>query len=309
MAVEIIVYGYFGKGNLGDEALREAWSRALAEIGSVTAMAPPRLPRGEAVVFTGEPLQDRTSRRSLLFYAAAIKAAARRGRAILGAVGVDIRSFVGRRLLPHVLCDVDYISVRDPLSREKLDLLGVDAREARDAALSLDPPTGTHRGPVLLNLTPSLPQGTRAAALNFAREAARRLGKPLKGLVMARGEDHRALRGLDLVVPRSVDEALEIIAEAALMIGARLHALEFSLLCGTPFVAVPYAPKVEAFLGLVERDLPIPVPRPPISRPHGALEALLSSRYNAALAEARARLGAEAREGVTDAVRFLRQVA
>ena len=307
--VEIVLYGYFGKGNLGDEALREAWSRALAEVGQVVAFAPPRLPHGETVIFTGEPLQDRTSRRSLLFYAAAIKAAVGRGKTVLGAVGVDVRSLLGRWILPRILCDVDYISVRDPLSREGLRLLGVDAREARDVALSLDPPTGTHRGPVLLNLTPSLPPEARAAALDFAREAATRLGRPLKGLVMARGEDEHALAGLELIAPRTVDEAREVIGEATLAVGARLHFLEFALLCGTPFVAVPYAPKVSAFLALVERDLPHGIPRIPGASVRDTLEETLSPHYGAALKVARERLQAEAREGVEDVVRFLRAMA
>ena len=307
--VEIVLYGYFGKGNLGDEALLGVWSRVLSDVGETVPMAPPRLPRKGTVVFTGEPLQDRTSRRSLFFYAAAIRAAAGRGRAVLGAVGVDVRSVPGRRLLPKILRDVDYISVRDPLSLRQLHAVGVTAREARDVALLLDPPGGSRRGPVLLNLVPTLPASVRRSALAFAREAARRLGKRVKALVMARKEDERALRGLDPVLAGSADEALEAIADAALVVGARLHSLEFSLLCGTPFVAVPYAPKVEAFLDLVGRDLPAPVPRIPGARAREALESILSVRYRVALSAARTRLRREATEGVTDVVRYLRRVA
>ena len=307
--MEIVVYGYFGKGNLGDEALAEAWRDALAKLGKVKLSAPLQIPRGDVVIFTGEPLQDRTSRRSLLFYSLAIQAAARRGRVILGAVGVDVRSSLGRWLLPRILRRVDYVSVRDPHSRKLLDSLDIRAREFRDAALLLAPCESHCRRGVLLNLVPGLPPSTKAEVLRFARGIARRFGAEPKGIVMARGEDEQALAGLELIAPHTVDEAREVIGGATLAIGARLHFLEFALLCGTPFVAVPYAPKVSAFLALVERDLPCRIPRIPGASVRDTLEKTLSPHYGAALKVARERLQAEAREGVEDVVRFLRAMA
>lgn len=301
--MEIVIYGYFGKGNLGDEALAEAWRRALSGLGEVRTAAPPRLPGGEVVIFTGEPLQDRTSRRSLLFYAAAIRAGALRGRVCLGAVGVDLRSG-WRRLLPGILRRVDYISVRDPRSRAVLSSLGIPAVEARDPALLLPPPPGGGRGPVLVNLVPSLPPGVRREALGLARRAAAALGRGLVGIAMDPG-DVRAMEGLEVLAPRSPREALEAIGEASLVVGARLHALEFSLLAGTPFVAVPYAPKVEAFLDLLARDIPGGVPR----IPGGTWERVFGGEYRRALGRARARLIGEAEEGMGDVVGFLRGLA
>jgi len=307
--VDLCIYGYFGRGNLGDEALALVWRDKLSTLGPARTLSPPRLPGGGATVFTGEPLQDRTSRRSFLFYAAAIRAARRRGPVILGAVGVDVRSRIATGLLPRILHDVDYISVRDPRSHAALRSRGIAAREARDAALLLPSPRGDHAGPVLLNLVPGLPAAARGEALAFAREAARALGKGLRGLVMARGEDDRSLRGLAPIVPRTVGEALEAVAEASLLIGSRLHALEFALICGTPFVAVPYAPKVDAFLGLVEADLPGPIPRLPGPKARAALGMILANGYRRGLARARERLRGEAEEGVEDVLRFIREMA
>ncbi len=308
--MKITVYGYFGRGNLGDEALASVWEKRLSTLGLVRILSPPRFPRGEVVVFTGEPLQDRTSLHSLLFYAAAIRGAARCGHAILGAVGVDVHLWISRYLLPKILRDVDYISVRDPRSQMALSTLGIAAREARDAAFLLPAPIGHHNGPVLLNLVPSLPAVVQKEAWEFSRVVAGELGRKLHGLVMARGEDERALRGLeDTLVPRSVEEALELISGAALLIGARLHALEFALLCGTPFVAVPYAAKVESFLQLVERDLPEEIPRIPGEPPREVLELLTSASYIEGLARARGKIRREAEEGARDVVHLVREMA
>ncbi len=307
--MELVLYGYFDKGNLGDEALALLWRERLSALGPVRVLSPPRLPGGEVVVFAGEPLQDRTSRRSFLFYAAAIRAACRRGQAVLGAVGVDLRSRISLGLLPRILHGVAYISVRDPRSRAVLCSAGIPVREARDAALLLPAPRGGSGGPVLLNLVPMLPGAVRQGALAFAREVARELGEELVGFVMDRGEDGVTLRGLPLIVPRSPAEALKAIASASLLIGSRLHSLEFALLCGTPFVAVPYAPKVESFLRLVERDLSLPVPRLPGTTPGEALEGILTDGYGRGLARARERLRDEAEEGMRDVIRFLREMA
>ncbi|MGY4707847.1 polysaccharide pyruvyl transferase family protein [Candidatus Bipolaricaulota sp. J31] len=307
--MDLWIYGYFGRGNLGDEALARVWREGLSGLGRVRPISPPRLPRAGVTVFTGEPLQDRTSRRSFLFYAAAIQGAKRRGRAVLGAVGVDVRSRLSLALLPHILHGVDYISVRDPRSREILRSRGIEAREARDVALLLPAPRGRSGGPVLLNLVPALPAAVRRGATGLARHAAAALGKELRGFVMDRKEDVAALRGIPLLVPRSVEEALNMVASATLLIGARLHSLEFALLCGTPFVAVPYAPKVLSFLDLVERDLPEGIPRIPAGGDAATWRRVFEPEHLRALRRARERLREEAKGGMKDVLRFIRGLA
>jgi len=87
-------------------------------------------------------------------------------------------------------------------------------------------------------------------------------------------------------------------------VGARLHALELALASGTPFVALPYADKVEDFLSLVERDLPARVPRSP-----AWAEEVLSPSWRVGLLRARARLAEEAQEGIEDVRNWLRSLA
>jgi polysaccharide pyruvyl transferase WcaK-like protein len=306
VARAIVLYGYFGHGNLGDEAIREAWTELLAPEWTVRPLAPPRLPSRRApILFTGGILQDRTSRRSLLFYALAIRAAPR--PVGLACVGVDVRSPLSRRVLRAVLPNVDFLSVRDPPSREALAGLGIPAREGRDPVLALPPVPHRGGGPVLVNLVPALPRSIRDRALTAAQRIADRLDTRPLGLVLARGEDERALPELPLVVPAGPREALDLLAQAPLLIGSRLHALELALLGGTPFLAVPYAPKVESFLDLVERDLPRAVPRLPGDE--GQWETVLSPGWARALVRTRGHLQEEAWEGIDDVRRWLRDLA
>ncbi|MFO8034648.1 MAG: hypothetical protein R6U88_05770, partial [Candidatus Bipolaricaulota bacterium] len=135
---------------------------------------------------------------------------------------------------------------------------------------------------------------------------ARTLCTVVRGLVLARGEDERALRGLALVQPDDPAELMGSLASASLVFAARLHALELALLCRAPFVAVATTEKVRSFVSLVERELPRPVPRVPGA---GAGEWLRSEDWLRALDRARGRLVEEAWTGVNDVREWLRTVA
>lgn len=301
MAVRL--YGYFGHGNLGDEALCIAWRRADPRLARSYVLAPPALPRGRGTtLFCGGILQDRTSLRSLLFYAAAVRCAARRGPCALAAVGVDVHSRCGKRVLRSALEAADYVSGRDPSSCSAIAEAGRTFREARDVALTLPAPVRRGGGPVLVNLTHAIPSDERASARAVALRMGQALDADVRGMVLARGEDDVALSGLSLVRPDNPDAFMKVLARARLVIAARLHALEFALLCGVPFVLVEGAEKSRAFVELVERDLPEPVPR---VRGGPIPEWLLSPEWSRALGRAREHLVGEAWEGIRDVSRWL----
>ncbi len=301
------LYGYFGRGNLGDEAVQQAWRRAVPALREALVQGPPRLPRGRAVtLFGGGVLQDRSSLRSLLFYALAVRAAARWGPCALSAVGVDVHSRPGRAALARAVPRVHFCSGRDPDSCEALAAAGGRPREARDVALTLPAPPYRGRGSVLVNLTPGVSRAECRAVVASAVQTARVLRADLRGLVLARGEDERVLCGLSLLCPATPAQLMDILSSARVLFAARLHALEFALLCGTPFVAVPVTRKTRAFLRLVERELPRPVPRLPEESRVGWME---SADWRRALHRARELLVEEAWTGVNDVREWLRTVA
>ncbi len=303
----IRLYGYFGHGNLGDEALCNAWRRAVPRLAQARVVAPPRLPQGPAVtLFCGGILQDRTSLRSLLFYTTAARCAARNGPYALAAVGVDVHRHWGRCALRRVVGAAGFTSGRDPGSCRALAEAGGTPCQARDVALTLPHPERRSGGPVLVNLTRAVVQDARVSVRAFACRLGQDLGTGVRGVVLARGEDEVALRGLSLVQPNTPQEFMELLAGARLVIAARLHALELALLCGVPFVLAEATEKARAFVELVERDLPAPVPRVPGASIPGWV---MSSSWSRALVRARERLVDEAWEGVRDVSRWLDRVA
>ncbi|MGC9530598.1 MAG: polysaccharide pyruvyl transferase family protein [Candidatus Bipolaricaulaceae bacterium] len=298
------LYGYFARGNLGDEALRLTWTQALAPV-RCAPIAPPHLPRGRGpTLFVGGLFQDRTSRRSLAFYALAVAAAAAQGPVGLAAVGADMTHPLSRRLVRWALARADYISARDQPSLYALSRLAADVRPGRDPVLAWPPPRRGGGGPVLVNLAPSLPRSARQAARGAALTAARRLGAPLRGLALA-GEDLPALRGLSPLRPPTPALALAAVASSPLLVGCRLHALELALVAGTPFLAVPWTAKVAGLVALVERELPCPVPC--VGEP--GWERVLSPRWRQGLARARDRLHEEAEESIRDVRDWINAVA
>ncbi len=303
MSRKVGLYGYLGKGNLGDEALGEVWTAFLAPEFSVVRAAPPRLPRGGVWIFCGGLLQDRTSFRSLLFYAGAVRMAG--GAGGLASVGVELHRRPSRRIVRWALAGVGYISVRDPASQRELSSLGIEAPLYPDPAITWETGTSTTApgGPVLVNLVPDLAASLREAVLVRADRLARGMGTEVKGLVMS-PEDSRALPGLPLVRPGDVRSLVKEIAGAALVVAARLHALELALVAEVPFVALPYAGKVHGLLELLNGELPASVPQ-------GAdgWEAVLERGWREELGRAHRRLAAWAEEGMENVRRWLTDVA
>lgn len=161
----ILVSGYYGYANAGDEAILEALCRSIRRTAygtgitvlsgnptvteenygcrAVPRFSPRKLWRAVRECDTlisggGSLLQDATSTRSLLYYLLVIRLAERMGkRVFLLANGIGpVRKSVNRRLVARAVKNAEYITLRDPASVTELKSMGV---EREDLTVTADP--------------------------------------------------------------------------------------------------------------------------------------------------------------------------
>jgi len=53
----------------------------------------------------------------------------------------------------------------------------------------------------------------------------------------------------------SIEEKIAVIGQSQLLIGMRLHSLIFSAIYATPFIAISYDPKIDAFADIVDQPV------------------------------------------------------
>ncbi len=174
----LLVAGYFGCGNVGDDAILQGLLCETAGKASVTALTGrPRedrrrfgipcigrrrlLPillamrRSDAFLCGGGSLlQNASSRRSLSYYLLLLRLARWTGcRVILYAAGIGpLYGERAKQRVARVLSRCDFISLRDPRSYRMLSAMGIDRarlHEGADPALLLPPPPPTRAAAVL----------------------------------------------------------------------------------------------------------------------------------------------------------------
>ena len=161
----ILVSGYYGYSNAGDEAILEALNQSVRRTSPGTGLtvlsgnpavtentygcravprfSPWKLYRAvkncDALISGGGSLlQDATSTRSLLYYLMVIRLAERRGKTVfLLANGIGpVRKRGNRKLVARAVREAQYITLRDPESAAELGSMGV---ERPDLAVTADP--------------------------------------------------------------------------------------------------------------------------------------------------------------------------
>jgi polysaccharide pyruvyl transferase CsaB len=293
--MRVLISGYYGFGNAGDEALLEGLLAGLERRGHeplVLSSDPagtrrlhgvaaahrvkevlPALLRSEALVSGGGGLmQDATSRLSLRYYLAVLRAARLlRRRVVLYGQSIGPLSTGGRLAVARALRGVP-AAVRDAASLELLDRLGVASTLVADPALLLRPsvcetttkssagrspaPAGTASDasrPVLL--VPRSGQSELGEALAAVGRHLLQRGRRVEILALHPSEDlpeARRLAGLlaGAALRKAADhrQALLLIDGAGLVLSARLHGLILAAAAATPFVGLVYDPKVSGFL-------------------------------------------------------------
>lgn len=300
----VLLSGYYGFGNLGDEALldvfvtqmRRRFPASRLEVLSATPKmtsdayrieATPRwdwravraaIARADVVLSgAGGLLQNGTSLRSLLYYAAILREAIRtRRKTMVFAQSVGPLDFWGRLVVRHFCKGLDRATVRDERSRRLLHELVprapvertadpvflYDAPEECDlAAEGLGPESGAY---ALISVRKT--SGFRDAVAVLAR-AIDRLAQlhgirsaflPLGGAADAAASTDviRACASSPMLLPEcTLAKAAAIVRGARVTIGMRLHALVLAARFGVPFLAMAYDPKVSAVCEELEYPL------------------------------------------------------
>ncbi|MEB3323105.1 MAG: polysaccharide pyruvyl transferase CsaB [Synechococcaceae cyanobacterium] len=286
---QVLLCGYYGEHNLGDDVLLQVLlqqlpvgcealatardEREVRERFGVATTDRTRLAGVLAALGTcralvlggGSLLQDATSFRSLLYYAALILAARLQGKSvILWGQGLGpLRRRRSRLLVRALLPLVTAISWRDPASARLgqslggKGLLGSDPVWAWPAA-----PWHGAGGPILLCWRPvkTLEADGWRALLHALDALATAADRPVHWLPFHREQDHdllERLAGEGLVPPRlrtrsrpveamEPAEAMAHFQAAGLVLAMRLHGLILAALAGAPLAALSYDPKVQA---------------------------------------------------------------
>ena len=226
----------------------------------------------------GGLLQNATSTRSLIYYAAILRAAARTGkRAMIFAQSIGPLDLIGRAIVRETCRGIAAATVRD---RASADLLGrllpkVPVVRTADPVWMFDEPGETFDfsaeglGPesdpiavVSVRKVPGFERGipTLAAAVDrLAERGAKVAFLPLGGAPDAEASTAviRAAKSAPTLLPAyDLPKAAQVIGRARVLIGMRLHALIIAARLGVPFLAIPYDPKVSALCD----DLAWPLP-------------------------------------------------
>jgi len=296
MAPTLVIAGYYGFGNWGDEAglfvliraLRRAFPHARVVVLSTDPPQTVRLHNTDAInrwnlvevrralaqasafiLGPGSLLQDATSMRSLLYYLGLIRWAQRYELPtyLIGQGIGPLRSQHSERWVAKTLQRARLVLVRDRVSYEWALTRGARALLGDDLALlsdlSPDPTRGEGQGGRSLGI--SLRPGLSPQNIELLRRALRTLSTDfeLVFLPFQADQDLIVLRELALPIPvveaHHLNDLLQAMHRLDIVLGMRLHSLVFALMCAVPFCALSYDPKIESFLRHIEEVCAYPV--------------------------------------------------
>ncbi len=274
--MKVLLSGYYGFENTGDEAILLSLTDELKALGhevtvlsntpaltssqygvrSLGRMKPFDLLMGligtDALLSGGGGLlQDKTSSRTLTYYLTLIRLAKLLGKRVaVFNQSIGPLSASGEARVTAALRGVTTI-VRDTSSQALLERLGVQARLGGDPALLLEAKSGVPRDENAVVIAPR--EGQREATTRLV-EVAKRLtaaGKRVIALGFQPGWDDAELESFKdtatLETTADPARALEIIASVGAVIGVRLHAVILGAAVHTPFYGISYDPKVRGF--------------------------------------------------------------
>ncbi|MDR1472451.1 MAG: polysaccharide pyruvyl transferase family protein [Synergistaceae bacterium] len=284
---DVLLAGYFGFGNLGDELLARSAVERLSDMG---------ISPGRVAMLSGDPgaseasfgvrafdrwgarsvsealdmsrslllaggglFQDSTSVRSCVYYWGLARMAGWKSRPVwaLGQSVGPLSSRLSRYLARDALSRCEYLAVRDAASSGALDVMGVPHEIMPDMVLALPVPevSAPNSNVVLVNIRPCAGGAESGLSVAKAACACRAAGMELAYVAMSREDELEMkkfqgagdLPGGDVTAVGSLDEFVSEARRARAAIGMRLHFGILSVLAGLAVALSPYDPKVACF--------------------------------------------------------------
>ncbi len=306
---DVMISGYYGFGNLGDESLLEIISQSAArEIDGIKIAALTRKPRRDSlrtglkcisrinipkmiremsrtdvlISGGGSLLQDKTSKRSLLYYLGVINLAKFIGKKVYiyaNGIGPIIHQS-HKKKVAKALAKADVISVRDSGSKNELISLGADEKKIRvsaDPAFLIANKTektekiGRKESFFVISIrlmdfsngdyTALTPRDEEILAENVTScaQIAKKYGYLPIIIPMQESHDIHISQKLaenlseigvksEIIIPKTAAELVNLLSDARLVIGMRLHTVIFASAAAVPVIGLSYDPKVESFM-------------------------------------------------------------
>ena len=313
--MHIVLSGYYGFDNVGDEAILLSIITALrkeqpdvaitvlsnnpevtaktygvaavnrwklGEISKVLKVADGLISGG------GSLLQDQTGMKTIPYYCLVMRIAKfRKTPVFVYAQGMGpINHPLSRKLTQFTLDRVERITLRDEASKALLEEMGVRARAGKPIKLVPDPVIGLDclafrsewlerqaytDGYLSVSVRDWPSEVDFLAKIADGLDRLAEAGHTIVFVPMHDIHDEKTsyklvqmMKQKSIVAPGnvSIEEKVAIIGQSDLLIGMRLHSLIFSAIQATPFIALSYDPKIDAFadiagqpnLGHVEQD-------------------------------------------------------
>lgn len=303
----VFIFGYYGFKNAGDDAMLESIINSIKKIRSdvdisvLTYNAKYTKTTHKVDVISrskifeivsaikncdllisggGSLLQDITSSRSLIFYLGLIFMAKIFGKKVMfygNGYGPVSKKF-NRLLIKRLVNKVDLVTLRDDISREELNKLGV----IHNVEVTADPTftmkaCDSNRLNEIFSIE-KIPTDKELVGISIRRWKNDEKTKE----TIASAIDHISELGANVVLipmkyPDDLDfsikvkeicktqpfiienyykpeEILGIISKMTMLVGIRLHSLIFAAIENVPMVAIEYDPKVKGFIKLVSQE-------------------------------------------------------
>lgn len=299
--MHVVLSGYYGFDNVGDEAILFSIIIALRNIQpeiditvlsnnpdstketyQVHAVNRHKLMEVNRVIKQADGLisgggslfQDVTGIKSIPYYSGIIQIAKWHKKPVFiyaQGMGPIKRNFC-KWIVKRTFNKVERISVRDIESQHLLKQIGVKQETiiVPDPVLGLDGNSFIYEG--RLDNHPYITVSVRnwSTDTNYKRKIAKSLDSlvqkghsivfvPMHGKYdqVASQEIAAKMKEYSQIIPAesSMQEKIAIIGESELLIGMRLHSLIFSAITCTPFVAISYDPKIDAFASIFKQPV------------------------------------------------------